>query len=92
MGKMKALLGDVSYDDFIKESEMDKKEWKGTVYRSQDYRTPRTSREAFGMQVRDEDFVTFSHGVGDSAQWDKVIGVVSFVGLIFYVVLIFWGV
>ena len=71
---------------------MDKKEWKGTVYKSQDYSTPRTSREAFGMQVRSEDFVTFGHDVRRSAQWDKVIGVVSFVGLILYVVLIFWGV
>lgn len=92
MGKMKALLGDVSYDEFIKESEMDKNEWKGTVYRSQDYRTPRTSREAFGMQARDEDFVTFGHGVHDKTRW-KDVGMVCLVLVVAVYVMFFgWGV
>lgn len=91
MGKMKALLGDVSYDEFIKESEMDKKEWKGTVYRSQDYRTPRTSREAFGMQVRSEDFVTDSHGVRDKTNWGDVAVVCLCLVVSVYIIFFGWG-
>jgi len=68
---------------------MDKKEWKGTVYRSQDYSTPRTSREAFGMQARDEDFVTFSHGVHDKTKWKDVAMV--FIALVVAVYIMFFG-
>jgi hypothetical protein len=68
---------------------MDKKEWKGTVYKSQDYSTPRTSREAFGMQVRSEDFVTFSHGVRDKTRWEDVA--VFFGCLLVAVYIMFFG-
>ena len=68
---------------------MDKKEWKGTVYRSQDYSTPRTSREAFGMQAKSEDFVTLSHGVHDKTKWEDVA--VFFVCLIVVVYIMFFG-
>lgn len=46
MSKMKALLGDVSYDEFIKESEM--KRFDG--YNRSDFHYARTAREAFGSE------------------------------------------
>lgn len=68
---------------------MGKKEWKGTVYKSQDYSTPRTSREVFGMQAKSEDFVTCRHGVRDKTRWEDVA--VFFCCLLVAVYIMFFG-
>lgn len=84
MGKMKALLGDVSYDEFIEESEVGNHEWLGTEYKRRDYYFARTSQEAFGVQAKPEDFVTDSHVVHDEPTWVEVsIACLFVLGLVY---------
>lgn len=65
--------------------------WRGTEYRSRDYKFARTSREAFGKQLTDDDFeqddVTLSHFVhkGDVA----VVVMCLFIAV--YVMFFGWG-
>lgn len=68
-----------------------KNQWQGTEYKLRDYHFPRTSREAYGRQLKEEDFeqddVTLSHDVhvGD------VMVVVMCLFIAVYVMFFGWG-
>ena len=51
---------------------MNKQKWRHIEYRRNDYYMPRSSREAFGVQVYDEDLVTFGHVVHIKTNWGDV--------------------
>ena len=61
-------------------------------YNRSDYYTPRTSREAFGMQARGEDFLTDSKVVFDKVHWGDVAVVCLCLVVSVYIIFFGWGV
>ena len=70
---------------------MDNK-WKGTEYKRNDYHFPRTSREVYGKQLKDEDFETDEVTVSHSVHLGDTMVVIVCLFIAVYIIFFGWGV